>query len=804
MASCPNWPPRSPHEALLSSPSGRNKLRQYHDRTSPSPSPFKKSSTALKLQKAMIDDDEEDEDDEETLQLRLEALEARLKLKKLQQKKLKAQNKLPEIDCKPQGESVARSGLDTTTQSQRHDPVNNQIPSTRPKSSENVQVFVSPQKRIVAAESRSPGRVLLGIDKGLRGRNVSLRRPPSAQTNDNKDEDPFQNTQRRDISKEVNLSNISSIRQKDGADRPKSFSQRISETRQQDKEQRERLNRLRKQRSTGFGIQQQDLNAFKDAANSLPESKEHISSGNTETKGEFSRDEVLRAVAQPTGGLVRNNTSSGAINTRKQERRDANGSKSRSKSSTSTADRIEARPTNNPTTTSAQTSEAHTPSPPLTADDPLFEEFSSIYLSKRLIPQPFLAQTLAQKQISLLPSLLAAIKSPDYILPSELESDFVVLGVIASKSSPRSHKDAFKSTPTSDTTSLAESTDSTMNSHGKYMVFTLTDLKWTLELYLFTTAYSRFWKLTPGTLIAILNPSIMPPPPGKADTGRFSLVLNSSDDTILEIGTARDLNWCKSVRKDGKQCESWVDKRHTQFCEWHVDRGVENMRKGRMEVNGMSAPYAPGGKKSGRTGFWGGTRKKDEKGEGLIREGPQWDRRTGSRYFVGPSLTGAGRSAASLLDAEGGAEERGGSKEERARKRLAEREREREIARKLGEGGNGIGSEYLRLHGDALKDGHSAGTAGDKTVAGEPTPTLDAKGLGLLDNKATDVLLSPIKRKRNRGFGEGERERVERKKKTTLVTASGIKFGVPGRESRGFAEMDPTAVGGDGEELDIV
>lgn len=795
MASCFSWPPRSPHEALLSSPSGRNKLRQHHDRSSPSPSPSKKSSARLNLHHALIDDD--DEDDEETLQLRLEALEARLKLKKLQQKKLRTQNKCPETDHGHRGQPVARPRPNEATRPRRHSPIKDQVPSTGHKSLGDVQVLVSPQKRIVVAEARSPGRVLLGIDKGLRGRNVSLRRPPRAQTNDTKDEDPFRDNHWRDNPGATNVAHASSLRQQDEAYKPKSFSQRIAETRQQDKEQRERSNRLQKQRSTGFGIQQQDLDAFKHIANTLPESKERISSRNTGTNGEFSRDEVLRAVGQPAGRSFRNNTTSGAINTRNKGCWDTDGStslKPHPKSLTSATDRVEARLTTNPHPASASIPKAHASSPPPTIDDPLFEEFSSIYLSKRLIPQSFLSQTFGQKHVSLLPSLLAAIKSPSYILPPDLESDFVVLGIIASKSSPLSHKDAYKSTSASDTSSLAEATDSNMNARGKYMVFTLTDLKWSLDLYLFTTAYTRFWKLTPGTLIAILNPSIMPPPPGKADTGRFSLVLNSSDDTILEIGTARDLSWCKSVRKDGKQCESWVDKRHTQFCEWHVDRGVESMRKGRMEVNGMSAPYAPGGKKGGRTGFWGGRRKNDEKREGLAREGPQWDRGTGSRYFVGPSLTGAGRSAASLLDAEGGAEERGGSREERVRKRLAERERERDIARQLGEGGNGIGSEYLRLQGDALRDNKGVGNHGEKAGPGEETATLDAKGLGLLGNKASDVLLSPVKRKRNPSLGEGEK--AERKR-TRFVTASGIKLA--GRESLGVAELDPACGGGDTE-----
>ena len=794
MSSCPKWPPRSPHEALLSSPTGRRKLRQAQDRTSPSPLKKASSTTSNTNKEVTMDDDDDDDDDEETLQLRLETLEARLKLKRLQRKRLKAENIDSDREQRSSDGLNARSGRDTARQ---HNITINQISSTQPKSSD-VQVYVSPQKRVVEVEAPSPGRVLLGIDRGLRGKNMSLRRPPISRTRETKDDDPFSGSSCMPNSRD----HISSVSQLEKIPRPKSFSQRIAETRLHDNDQKAKSHRLRKQRSTGFGIQQKDLDAFKDASTSVTENSEQKNNRGTTEEIEFSRDEVLKAVNQPAGGLVqRSKTVSGGRNARSNECQRPNRSNSFSLCP-GTSERTNHRPRTRSGTPPASIKQFDSSSMSSAADDPLLEQYSAIHLSKRLIPHTFLSHTFAQKHISLLPSLLASIKSPCYNLPPELESDFIVLGIIASKSTPLSHKDAHKSTSTSDVTSLAEATESNMNARGKYIVLTLTDLKWTLDLYLFTTAYTRFWKLTPGTLIAILNPSVMPPPPGKADTGRFSLVLNSSDDTILEIGTARDLAWCQSVRKDGKQCGSWVDSRHTRFCEWHVDRGVESMRKGRMEVNGMSAPFGPGGKKGGRTGFWGGKRKSEKQGEGLLREGPQWDRATGSTYFIGPSVAG-GRSAASLLDAEGGAEARGGSREERIRKRLAERAREKEIARKLGEGGNGIGSDYLRLKAEKPKRAGSLGEAksGNDAVA----ETWDAKTLGLLGNRAVDVQLSPVRRgeKRKAATGDGGGMEPPRSKKTRFVTDQGIK--IAGRESLGAAVCEVARDGdGDEDDLDIV
>lgn len=760
-----HWPPRSPQEALLSSPSGRKRLRMYQSRMSPTPSPLKKplfTSSARHSLPAMAggegkDDDDDDDEDEETLQLRLKALEARLKLKKLQQKK--------------ERENHNESG-------------DRELRGTQLRQSAVVQVMVSPQKRIVTQTPQSPGRILLGIDKGLKGKNISLKRPPSSQTKkDSIEEDPFDSNLERGGSRHI--SDVS-VEHRHG--RSKTFSEKMAEIRQQDKEHKEKSNRLCKSRSTGFGVQKSELEGFQKAA-SKDRLEEPVLIDTAAQSVRFSREEVLRAVNKPVGGLLgRRNTISDAQNPLRQETSSpAPSIPSKYSAENPSHERGTPRTTS---TTSAPLNAK--PSKPALDDDPLHEHFSSVKLSKRVIPHKFLVDTFADKHISLIPSLLATIKSPTYELPSALEDDFIVLGVIASKSSPLSHKDAHKSTTdssASNSTSLTEATDSAMNARGKYMVFTLTDLKWTLDLYLFTTAYTRFWKLTPGTLIAILNPSIMPPPPGKADTGRFSLVLNSSDDTILEIGTSRDLGWCKSVRKDGKPCSSWIDKRHTEFCEWHVDRVVESTRRGRMEVNGMSAPYAPGGKRGGRTGFWGGAgsgsrKSKDAdfpgKENGLVKEGPQYDRASSTRYFIAPSSLGrsfSSRSAASLLDAAteingGGAEERGGSREERLRKRLAEQDREREIARQLGEGGNGIGSKYLKvrlrqginksLGGRGGGKGPSTPTSNGISAEGpmmggesEEKPKLGAEELGLKGRKAGDVKLGSV-RKRLR---DGEREK---------------------------------------------
>jgi minichromosome maintenance protein 10 len=341
------------------------------------------------------------------------------------------------------------------------------------------------------------------------------------------------------------------------------------------------------------------------------------------------------------------------------------------------------------------------------------------------------------------------------------------------------------------------------------MIMSVTDLKWEIDLFLFDSGFEKFWKMTPGTIIAILNPGIMPPSRGRADTGKFSMTVNSEADTILEVGTARDLGFCKSVKKDGKTCGSWVDKRHTEFCEYHVN---EIAKKTNTKLMGTKNMAFTGGGITQNPNFMA----YNKKAQGDART--RWDRASQSHIYVGGNA-----STAKLLDNVDyipDAFHRGSTKEERVTRQILAKEKERELARKLGAMGGGLGADYMRT-----KD-----TTRPEPMATEyqpPTPP-DAAKLGLLSGKAKDVILSPIKRKRTNtssltsttaamgwgkdltkklgGMKDGESLQPPVKKKTRFVTEKGIREA--GRESFGGDLPKVTTVDDfdddDDDDLDII
>lgn len=599
------WPPQTTEDVLNLTP------RKPRPNPPFSPSPLRHNTSLPSPFDGANSDpgsDDDDDEDEEMLQLKLAAIQAKLKLKKLQKKRKEAGD--------GQGSEARPSNAERR-------------PSTVSRSQQpKVQVPHSPvAPKAEPLAPKSPSRVLLGIDKGLRGRDVSLRRPP-----------PYRAVNTRATSP---------------SEQPrKTYSERIAEERAKEMAKTERQRVVEKSRSTGFSFGEPLATSFNAGGN-----------GGAST-GDVGNALVLATLPpppHPTPGGSRFRPPTGLALPAHEHDPFISAS------------------------TAATTNEADT-------DSAGFDTFSTLHLSSRLIPHPTLSRHLSTKTIFLLPTLLKAVVAPEFE-PPDIEGDWVVMGIICSKSEPR------------DVGQNTGYRKKGAESSSKYMVMQLTDLKWEVEIFLFGSGFDKFWKVSVGTIVAIMNPGIMKP--RNADTGRFSLTLSDDSDTLLEVGRSRDLAFCKSIKRDGKQCHQWVDKRHTHYCSFHVEAGIKKARVGRAEVNSMSKLFSPPKKGQVRpkrffgkgAGGGGGSGARDD---GLLHEGPISDmpRRAGGaggKVFVAP-----GRSAKSLLDDDGylGDAFHRGSKEERLQKRLAASEKERAITRRIIESqgrDGGVGVDYLKL-----------------------------------------------------------------------------------------------------------
>ncbi|EWZ42429.1 uncharacterized protein FOBCDRAFT_221279 [Fusarium oxysporum Fo47] len=667
------WPPRSPHEALLSTPRGRERYRQMM--TSPSPSPSKRARNLPSMNLMAEIENDDDDEDEETLQLKLQEIQARLKLKKLQTAKSKKSEESVEQLHATTSELVISTQVPSRS---RRATTPTREPLARQQN--HVEVPASPVRRVQEPSVQtSPSRVLLGIDKGLKARDISLKRAPSYRDSQTSTEIGQTGYLRRSRSKTTGSGNSSFSSET----RPMSFNERLVSARTDEAARAQRQKDIQKLRSNAFSISQDEMEQYKKKAIEIPDEPLKAPS--------FSREEII-GTTKPVG-LQRSYTVPNVQATEKKAPAPTSTALVRKKKSPH-----------------GEVSEEQAAG---------FEPYSSFHLSKRILPHGVLARHVSGKQVYTIKDILKVVKAPDFALP-DVEQDIVMFGILAKKSEPRAHKPTQKNGKTED--------------RGKYMVMTLVDLEWELDLFLFNSGFTKYWKLTEGTVIAILNPTIMPPPPGRHDTGKFSLVINSDDDSIIEVGTSRDLGGCQSVKKDGDLCGVWINKKRTHHCEFHSNEALRKQRSTRMEVNGSS--FGARKNNSREVIGWGAEKKKEAS--------RKYDWETKTHWFASRSM-----SAADLID---GKDRTPNDRKERAeflKRDLEAKEKEREMMKKLGQVGSAAGREYMRQAGSkaALPAAGTSTQPSSSAQASEEAYRPDAKSLGLL-GKDSAIHLSPVKRKR--------------------------------------------------------
>jgi len=700
------WPPKSPFQALLSSPSGRKKWQDHQGRgeeRSPSPSPRRKPLGSAKALRALLDeageddgggDEDEDEDEDvETLQLQMQMIQAKLKMKKLRKQ---GQRAGPSTDEKEnRGGPASRAATHPVSPRKATKPTISQ--AQQPRS--NIEVPLSPTRDRSTApqEHLSPARKKLGIDVQAKAQNVSLKRARDG-------------TQLKRSDSQRSAINLD-------ASKPKSFSERLQASKQEAQNHEDKYERIERSRSKGFGtlLTNTERSGADDGRSGFQEKTERQRPSST-------RDTT--SIRQPTTAAAVSRSASTRSSQANTQRKTTQPATFRTPAD-ALAEKQWAGHSGRPSDAQAGNE------PPSSNYDPL----SEVHLSKRHISHVDVARAMDGKEIYTIPRLFKEVVSPHYD-PPDCEDDFVVFAVLASKSSPFAQKAAHR---TSDEKKPQDDAEAPRN---KFMVLKLTDLKYELDCFLFGTGFDQFWKLTPGTLLAILNPAIMPPK-NNHHSGHFSLKLSSSEDCVMEIGMARDLGYCTSVKKDGEQCGSWIDKRHTEICEFHLNLFIDKQRKHRMEVNGM----------------WRGTGDVDlNKAKSQSREAGGWDkqmkkkrgvtnhREYGTLYSVPTGRPG--KSAASLLDAEDMDALHDMTKEEASRKRIAEAQRERDLRKRLGEMGSGLGAEYLKATDTDPSSTSKSSTKFSADGATARSALFDkpkASDLGLLGNKASATHLSPAK-----------------------------------------------------------
>lgn len=156
------------------------------------------------------------------------------------------------------------------------------------------------------------------------------------------------------------------------------------------------------------------------------------------------------------------------------------------------------------------------------------------------------------------------VSPPNYDMPEDI-ADYIVYGIVATKTTAR-----------------------TTSSGAKYCVMQFTDLKTDITLFLYDSAFEKYWTLPLGSFCYLLNPQFQKP------RGAAKLSLKMTDSTgVLEIGKAADFGICRSIKKDGTQCTMWIDAKKQEVCEFHIDMTLQKTFNKRIEFASGTRLYDP-------------------------------------------------------------------------------------------------------------------------------------------------------------------------------------------------------------------
>lgn len=213
---------------------------------------------------------------------------------------------------------------------------------------------------------------------------------------------------------------------------------------------------------------------------------------------------------------------------------------------------------------------------PTAANEPVvveIERYSRIRLKKCFVPGSEMQQRMTGKRFLKLSLIRSTMKITE-------DTDWVTIGVVAKQLDRQTAK------------------------NGKpFSIWNLTDLEdctKTVSFFLFGAVHEKLIKqMGVGSVIGLLNPSIMPPKKDDAQNSFDSTPALTVDvaERTMHIGLSTDLGWCLATKWRNKQpagkCLAFINKQVSDVCVFHMKSKYKKSSARRSELQGsVAAPVA--------------------------------------------------------------------------------------------------------------------------------------------------------------------------------------------------------------------
>uniref|UniRef100_A0A0K8U4Y0 Protein MCM10 homolog n=3 Tax=Bactrocera latifrons TaxID=174628 RepID=A0A0K8U4Y0_BACLA len=105
---------------------------------------------------------------------------------------------------------------------------------------------------------------------------------------------------------------------------------------------------------------------------------------------------------------------------------------------------------------------------------------------------------------------------------------------------------------------------------NRFTIWRLSDLQGnmkTISVLLFQNAHNELWKTSPGTCVAILNPTYIEKKSYTQDIANLSI---ETANKVLILGKSKDFGICKAKKMNGEQCTNFINLQDSDVCVFHI------------------------------------------------------------------------------------------------------------------------------------------------------------------------------------------------------------------------------------------
>ncbi|XP_050338834.1 protein MCM10 homolog isoform X8 [Bactrocera neohumeralis] len=107
---------------------------------------------------------------------------------------------------------------------------------------------------------------------------------------------------------------------------------------------------------------------------------------------------------------------------------------------------------------------------------------------------------------------------------------------------------------------------------SRFTIWRLSDLQGnmkTISVLLFQNAHNELWKTSPGTCVAILNPTFIEKKSYTQDIANLSI---ETANNVLILGKSKDFGICKAKKMNGQQCTNFINLQDSDVCVFHIKK----------------------------------------------------------------------------------------------------------------------------------------------------------------------------------------------------------------------------------------